>query len=95
MIYEAQGYRIDLTRLTRLYPAATVAVPGEEAAQVSLEWAEMKRDVVVIADWILVFDFDPPGKVPVHRIILRYATREMLEVAMREVGALIAQGSAG
>ena len=33
MIYEAQGKQIDLTKLTRLYPAATVDVHGEMALQ--------------------------------------------------------------
>ncbi len=42
MIYEAQGKKIDLTQLTRLYPAATVDVHGE-LAQVSLEWAKMEK----------------------------------------------------
>jgi len=36
MIYKSHGYDLDLSRITRLYPAVTVDVHGE-FAQVSLE----------------------------------------------------------
>ncbi|HFU74442.1 MAG TPA: hypothetical protein ENK65_02700 [Helicobacteraceae bacterium] len=85
MIYEAQGKTIDLTQLTRLYPAATVDVQGE-VAQVSLEWAEMKKkQEVPIASYVLVFDIDPLGEVPNNRIELEYETKEALIEAMNDV----------
>ncbi len=84
MIYRAQGLELDLSKITRLYPAALVAGGGAEA-QVSLEWAELKKDEVEIAEWILVFDFDPPGEIPEHRQILSYPSKEELIAAMYEV----------
>lgn len=85
MIYEAQGKKIDLTQLTRLYPAATVEVNGE-IAQVSLEWAEMeKKQEVPIAAYVLVFDIDPLGEVPNNRIELRFETKEALITAINDV----------
>jgi hypothetical protein len=85
MIYEAQGKRIDLTQLTRLYPAATVDVNGE-IAQVSLEWAKMeKKQEVPIAGYVLIFDIDPLGEVPNNRIELVYESEEALIDGMKEV----------
>jgi hypothetical protein len=88
MIYEAQGHRIDLGKITRLYPAATVRAGGE-TAQVSLEWADLKKDQVPIEAYVLVFDFDPLGEVPENRIELLYESKETLIAAMHEVAALL------
>ena len=90
MIYEAQGHKIDLTKLTRLYPAATVRAGGE-IAQVSLEWAELKKDEVPIEAYVLVFDIDPLGEVPENRIELVYETKEALIEAINEVAPLLDQ----
>ncbi len=87
MIYEAQGHRIDLKRITRLYPAATVRAGGE-VAQVSLEWADLKKDQVPIESYVLVFDVDPLGEVPENRVELCYGSKEELIAAMHEVAAL-------
>jgi len=85
MIYESQGKKIDLTQLTRLYPAATVEVQGE-IAQVSLEWAEMeKKQEVPIASYVLVFDIDPLGEIPNNRIELTFQTKVALIEAMTDV----------
>ncbi|RLA72333.1 MAG: hypothetical protein DRG24_03270 [Epsilonproteobacteria bacterium] len=84
MIYETQGKKIDLTKITRLYPAVTVKAAGE-MAQVSLEWAEMKKDVVSITAFVLVFDIDPLNEVPNNRIELVYETKDELIAAMNEV----------
>ena len=85
MIYEAQGKKIDLTQLTRLYPAATVDVHGE-LAQVSLEWAKMeKKQDVPISSYVLIFDIDPLGEVPNNRIELVYESEELLIEGMKEV----------
>lgn len=88
MIYEAQGHRIDLSKITRLYPAATVRAAGE-VAQVSLEWADLKQGQVPIEAYVLVFDFDPLGEVPENRIELVYASKEDLIAAMHEVARLL------
>ena len=90
MIYEAQGQRLDLSKITRLYPAAIVEGGGAEA-QVSLAWAEMKKDEVRIGEYVLVFDFDPAGEVPVNRRILHYPTKEALIGAMHEVAAYFSE----
>jgi len=86
--YQAQGHVIDLSRLTRLYPAAVVNAAGE-TAQVSLEWAELKAEQVPVAGYVLVFDTDPLGDVPKNRIELFYETREALDDAMRDVASLL------
>lgn len=84
MIYKAQDYEIDLDNITRLYPAAIVNAAGERA-QVSLEWAEMKADVVPIEAYALVFDIDPLGEVPKNRIELVFSTKEELITAINDV----------
>ena len=88
MIYKAQGHTLDLTKVTRLYPAAMVKAAGE-VAHVSLEWAELKKDEVPVSAFILVFDFDPLGEVPDNRIELVYKTRDELMVAINEVAAIL------
>lgn len=87
MVYEAQGLALDLRKVTRLYPAAIVAGAGTEG-QVSLEWAELKKDEVEIAEYVLVFDFDPPGEVPSQRQLLRFKTRTALIETMQAVSDL-------
>lgn len=79
LIYESQGHRLDLTKITRLYPAAIVEGGGAEA-QVSLEWADLKKDEVKISEFVLVFDFDPPGEIPKQRRLLHFKTKaELIE----------------
>jgi hypothetical protein len=90
MTYNAQGHTIELTKITRLYPAATVEAAGE-VGHVSLEWAELKKDTVAISRFILVFDFDPLGEIPENRIELLYDSRDELIAAMTEVAALLEQ----
>ena len=45
-LYVYEGGEIDLSLVTRLYPAALISAGGESAS-VSLEWADMKKDQVV------------------------------------------------
>jgi len=85
MIYTYKNEEYDLTKVTRLYPAAVVEVPGDESAQVSLEWADMKADKIVIANYVLVFDFDPVGEVPTNRKELLCENKEELFKVMQEV----------
>ena len=87
MIYEYKNETYDLDKVTRLYPAATVEVPGGERAQVSLEWADLKSDKIVIAYYVLVFDFDPVGEAPVNRKELKCATQDELFSVMQEVNS--------
>jgi len=85
MIYTYKNEEYDLTKVTRLYPAATVEVPGGETAQVSLEWADLKKDKIEIAYYVLVFDFDPVGEVPTNRKELKCDSKEELFSVMQEV----------
>lgn len=85
MIYTYKNDTYDLSKVTRLYPAAIVEIPGEDGAQVSLEWAELKKDVVNISSFVLVFDFDPVGEVPTNRKVLTCETKEELFGVMSEV----------
>ncbi|ADR33402.1 hypothetical protein Sulku_0736 [Sulfuricurvum kujiense DSM 16994] len=84
MIYSADGKEIDLTKITRLYPAALIHAGGESAS-VSLEWAEMKAEQITLEAYVLICDFDPVGEVPINRIELRYGTKEELFDAMQEI----------
>jgi hypothetical protein len=84
MIFEADGKRIDLEKITRLYPAALIHAGGESAS-VSLEWAELKSEQITLEAYVLICDFDPIGEVPLNRIELRYATKEELFDVMQEI----------
>ena len=85
MTYTYKNETYDLTKVTRLYPAATIEVPGGDSAQVSLEWADLKHDKITIAYFVLVFDFDPVGELPVNRKELQCETKEELLAVMQEV----------
>lgn len=78
--------RIDLSKLTRIYPAVLIRAGGESAS-VSLEWAELKADKIEIEAYILVCDIDPVGEVPLNRIEVHFSTKEALLEEMQ----LIAQ----
>ena len=88
MIYKSHGYDLDLSKITRLYPAVTVDVHGE-FAQVSLEWAELNGDKVKLAAYILVFDFDPLGEVVKSRVELSFDTKEELFDEMQKVDKFV------
>lgn len=84
MLLETSGVQIDLSKITRLYPAALIHAGGESAS-VSLEWAELKADQITLESYVLICDFDPVGEVPVNRIELRYDTKEELFDVMQEI----------
>lgn len=86
--FECNGQKIDLTLVTRLYPAALIHAGGE-CASVSLEWADMKADKIKLEAYILVFDFDPIGEVPHNRVEYRFETKEELFGAMQRVAEII------
>ncbi len=83
-IFESDGKQIDLTKVTRIYPAVLIHAGGESAS-VSLEWAELKADQIRVETYLLVCDFDPVGEVPINRIELRYSTKEELFDVMQEI----------
>ncbi|MDD2838479.1 hypothetical protein [Sulfuricurvum sp.] len=85
-MYQSGDRQIDLSKITRIYPAVLISAGGESAS-VSLEWAEMKADVIHIEAYLLVCDTDPIGEVPLNRIELRYETKEALFEAIREISA--------
>jgi len=85
---EIAGETIDLTKVTRLYPAVLINAGGESAS-VSLEWAEMKKEQITLESYLLVCDFDPVGEVPVNRKELRFATKEELFEAMKQISDLL------
>jgi len=88
MIYRHQQYEIDLTKVTRLYPAALISAGGERAS-VSLEWADMKKEQIILEAYVLICDFDPVGEVPVNRIEVPFETKEELFGAMNEIAFLL------
>jgi hypothetical protein len=86
--FEANGETIDLSKITRLYPAALIHAGGESAS-VSLEWAELKAGQITLEAYVLICDFDPVGEIPVNRIELRYRTKEELLTVMQEIAMQI------
>ena len=92
MIYRHHNDEIDLMKITRLYPAALISAGGESAS-VSLEWAQMKEDKIVLEAYVLICDFDPVGEVPVNRKELRFETKEELFSVMNDIARLLKEKS--
>ncbi|MDD5156567.1 hypothetical protein [Sulfurimonas sp.] len=84
MIYKSKIGDIDLSKLTRLYPAAVVNVDGE-IAEMSLEWADMNEDKVNITSFVLVFDFTLPKEKVRDKKELHFQTKDELILAIQEV----------
>jgi len=84
MIYETQIGAIDLTKLTRLYAAALIEAGGEQA-EMSLEWMDMSGDKVKFIEYVLVFDFTPPGSEERNKKVLSFQSREELLDEMQRV----------
>ncbi|MDP2077238.1 MAG: hypothetical protein Q8N01_10820 [Sulfuricurvum sp.] len=87
-MYVYDGGEIDLSLVTRLYPAALISAGGE-SAQVSLEWAEMKKEQVTLEAYVLICDFDPVGEVPVNRVEIRFETKDELFGAMSKISTIV------
>lgn len=85
---ETGSDKIDLSKVTRLYPAALINAGGESAS-VSLEWAEMKKEFVLLEAYVLVCDFDPVGEVPVNRKEIRFKTKEELFEMIQRISELL------
>lgn len=84
--FEHDGKRVDLSKLTRIYPAVLINAGGESAT-VSLEWAEMKADRVEIQSYVLVCDIDPIGEIPINRIEFHYPSKDELFNAIEAVSS--------
>ena len=87
MIYRSKIGDIDLSKLTRLYPAAVVEMQGE-VAEMSLEWMEMNEGKVNLNGYVLVFDFTPLNEEAKDKIVLNFETRDELIKEMQEVAKL-------
>ena len=58
MLYKSKDGDIDLSAITRLYPAAVIEMYGE-VAEMSLEWMQDYGEKVKLVHYVLVFDFTP------------------------------------
>ncbi|MEN4052252.1 hypothetical protein [Sulfurimonas sp. NWX79] len=84
MNYEYNGEVISLEKLTRLYGAVVIDMQGE-VAEMSLEWYELYGDKVKLLNYVLVFDYTPPGENVRDKKVLEFATQEELIATMQEV----------
>ena len=87
MLYSSKKGDLDLSKLTRLYPAAVVEMYGE-VAEMSLEWIEINQDKVTLRSFVLVFDFTPLNEDVKDRVVLEFDTKEELFETMNEVAQL-------
>lgn len=84
MIYKSAVGDLDLSKITRLYPAVIVDMQGE-VAEMSLEWVDLYGEKVKLLKHVLVFDFTPLNEDVKDRKTLEFQTREELIEAMNEV----------
>lgn len=84
MIYKSSAGDLDLSKITRLYPAVVVDSNGE-VAEMSLEWAELYGNKVKLRSYVLVFDFTPVHEEKKEKITLEFETKEELMSVMQEV----------
>ncbi len=84
MIYKTSEGDVDLTKLTRLYPAAVVDMQGE-IAEMSLEWMDLYGDKIKLVHFVLVFDFTPAGENVKIRTVLTFETKGELMLEIQEV----------
>ena len=86
MIYKSKIGDLDLSTITRLYPAVIVDSDGE-VAEMSLEWADLYGEKVKIVTYILVFDYTPLKEEVKNRKVIECDTRDELVKIMIEVSA--------
>ena len=84
MIYKSKEGDLDLSKITRLYPAVVVDMQGQ-VAEMSLEWEELYGDKVKIVHYVLVFDFTPLNEDVKDRTTLVYETKAELLSEIQEV----------
>ncbi len=87
MNYETKEGILDLSKLTRLYPASIVEFNGE-TAEMSLEWTEMNEDKVNVLRYVLIFDFTPQGDDTKIKKTLTFQTRDELIDELQKVSRL-------
>jgi len=88
MIYRSKQGDLDLSKITRLYPAVVIEMDGE-VAEMSLEWIELNGDKVNIRSYVLVFDFAPLNEELKDRVVLEFETKDELFETMSEVAQLL------
>ena len=84
MIYKSKKGDLDLSKITRLYPAVLVDLHGE-MAEMSLEWEELYGEKVKLLSYVLVFDFTQPNEDVKTKTVLEFETKEELIDTMSEV----------
>ena len=84
MIYKSKEGDISLENLTRLYGAVVIDMQGE-IAEMSLEWFDLYGDKVKLINYVLVFDYTPPGENKRDKKVLKFDTKEALIDTMQEV----------
>lgn len=84
MIYKSTAGDINLSNVTRLYPAAVIDMYGE-IAEMSLEWMEMNEGKVKLLNYVLVFDSTVAGSDERDRTVLEFKTKDELIETMTEV----------
>ena len=84
MLYKSKDGDVDLSTITRLYPAAVIEMYGE-VAEMSLEWMQDYGEKVKLVHYVLVFDFTPLDEEVKNKKTLIFDTHEELITAMTEV----------
>jgi hypothetical protein len=84
VIYKYNNEEISLENLTRLYGAVVIDMQGE-VAEMSLEWYELYGDKVKLINYVLVFDYTPPGENVRDKKVLEFASQDELIDTMQEV----------
>jgi len=84
MIYKSKDGDISLENLTRLYGAVVIDMQGE-VAEMSLEWFDLYGDKVKLINYVLVFDYTPPGENQRDKKVLEFDTKDALIETMQEV----------
>ena len=84
MLYKSKDGDIDLSTITRLYPAAVIQMYGE-VAEMSLEWMQDNAQKVTLLHYVLVFDFTPLNEEVKKKQTLVFDTHEKLIAAMTEI----------
>ena len=88
MIYKSKEGDLDLSKITRLYPAVVVDMQGE-VAEMNLEWMEMNEGKVKIVHYVLVFDFTPLNEDVRDRTTLVFPTKDELMREIQKVAQLL------
>lgn len=86
-IYKSKDGDLDLTNLTRLYPASVVDLDGD-VSEMSLEWTDMNADKVNILRYVLVFDFTPQGDDIKIKTTINFDTKDELIAELEKVALL-------